>query len=93
MERKALCSSLIALSFSLPCVWLLAGEPQAFPGPAAGSTMGIHATLEALKLVLAGVIGVIVSAVHRRYPGDKPISRSLAPVSYTHLTLPTIYSV
>ena len=34
--------------------------------------------LEALKLVVAGLIGGLVSAVHRRYPGDKPISRSLA---------------
>src|SRR6187402_2767230 len=34
--------------------------------------------LEALKLVVAGLIGGLISAVHRRYPGDKPISRSLA---------------
>src|SRR5688572_20360327 len=36
------------------------------------------AVVELLKLVFAGVIGAVVSAVHRRYPGDKPISRSLA---------------
>ena len=34
--------------------------------------------LEALKLVFAAIVGGVVSAVHRRYPGDKPISRSLA---------------
>lgn len=37
-----------------------------------------HALIETLKLVLAAVIGAVVSAVHRRHPGDKPISRSLA---------------
>lgn len=36
------------------------------------------ATVEALKLVFAALVGAAVSAVHRRYPGDKPISRSLA---------------
>ncbi len=38
----------------------------------------IHAGLEAFKLAFAGLIGALVSAVHRRHPGDKPISRSLA---------------
>jgi uncharacterized membrane protein YhiD involved in acid resistance len=34
--------------------------------------------VEALKLVAAGLVGALISAVHRRHPGDKPISRSLA---------------
>jgi hypothetical protein len=33
---------------------------------------------ETLKLVFAAAIGALVMLVHRRYPGDKPISRSLA---------------
>ena len=37
-----------------------------------------HALVEAFKLVVAAVIGALIWAVHRRYPGDKPISRSLA---------------
>ena len=37
-----------------------------------------HAGVQGLKLVFAGLIGALISAVHRRYPGDKPISRSLA---------------
>ena len=49
------------------------------PDPLAGSgTPTFHAGVEALKLVFAGVIGALISAVHRRHPGDKPISRSLA---------------
>ncbi len=38
----------------------------------------LHPGAEALKLVVAALIGALISAVHRRYPGDKPISRSLA---------------
>jgi hypothetical protein len=34
--------------------------------------------VEALKLLCAAAIGGLVSAVHRQYPGDKPLSRSLA---------------
>jgi hypothetical protein len=45
--------------------------------PAGSSTPPFHAAREALKLVFAGVIGALVSAIHRRHPGDKPISRSL----------------
>ena len=33
---------------------------------------------EALKLLLAVLIGGIVSTVHRRHPGDQPLGRSLA---------------
>lgn len=38
----------------------------------------VSATVATLELLLAAAIGAVVSAVHRRYPGDKPISRSLA---------------
>jgi hypothetical protein len=33
---------------------------------------------EVAKLVFAAAIGAVVMSVHRRYPGDQPISRSLA---------------
>lgn len=49
------------------------------PGAPAGSGMpSFHASVEALKLVFARLIGGLISAAHRRHPGDKPISRSLA---------------
>ncbi len=51
---------------------ILSGAPA---GPGAPA---FHAGMEALKLVFAGLIGALISAVHRRHPGDKPISRSLA---------------
>jgi len=46
--------------------------------PAVSGTPPFQAAREALKLVFAGLIGALISAVHRRHPGDKPISRSLA---------------
>ena len=49
-----------------------AGPAGNFPAPLS------HAGVETLKLVAAGLIGALISAVHRRRPGDKPISRSLA---------------
>jgi hypothetical protein len=54
---------------------LLPFSPDALAG---SGTTSFHAGLEALKLVFAGLIGALISAVHRRHPGDKPISRSLA---------------
>ncbi len=45
---------------------------------AGSGTPPFHAGREALKLVFAGLVGALISAVHRRHPGDKPISRSLA---------------
>lgn len=61
-------ASVLIASLVLLCVLLLAAGQEQIPPGAVG---------EALKLVCAGLIGVIVSAAHRRYPGDKPISRSL----------------
>ena len=55
-----------------------AGLPLSPDALAGSGTPPFHAGLEALKLVFAGLIGALISAVHRRHPGDKPISRSLA---------------
>jgi hypothetical protein len=38
----------------------------------------LHPLTELLKLVVAAAIGAVVMAVHRRYPGDRALSRSLA---------------
>ncbi len=59
-------------------VWLDQRWP-ASPGETGDSANPrFDAGVEALKLVFAALIGALVSAVHRRHPGDKPISRSLA---------------
>jgi uncharacterized protein DUF4956 len=44
---------------------------------AAGGTIS-NPLLEVLKLVVAALLGAIVMTVHRRYPGDKALTRSLA---------------
>jgi hypothetical protein len=48
---------------------ILEASPEAREGPVLA---------ELLKLLFAALIGVVVSAVHRHHPGDKPITRSLA---------------
>ena len=37
----------------------------------------LHPLVELLKLVVAALIGIIVTAVHRRYHRDRPLTRSL----------------
>jgi hypothetical protein len=43
-----------------------------------GGSPAFFPLFETSKLVFAAAIGAVVMAVHRHYPGDKPISRSLA---------------
>ncbi len=62
---------------------LLGGEvpPMSGGGPFAGiageSSPLMRPFLELLKLVVAALIGVLVTAVHRRFPGEKPLGRSM----------------
>lgn len=46
--------------------------------PANQTLAGSHTLLELFKLVAAGVIGLVVTAVHKRSHPDKPLSRSVA---------------
>lgn len=49
-----------------------------FPGAAAeGAPRMVHPFIELLKLVAAALIGLLVTAVHKRFPGEKPLSRSM----------------
>jgi hypothetical protein len=59
-------------------VWFEQRWPASARDASVSATPRFHAGWEALKLVFAALIGALVSAVHRRYPGEKPISRSLA---------------
>jgi Domain of unknown function (DUF4956) len=54
-------------------------------GDASGLAVGEAAAIPArqplqqlVKLVVAAILGLFVTAVHRRYPSDKPLTRSLA---------------
>jgi hypothetical protein len=72
-----LCGVLVWLSFQSP---LLGARPDSqHPlAPTAGPIQLNLVLVDALKLLFAALIGTVVSAVHRRHPGDKPIGRSLA---------------
>ncbi len=67
-----------ALLMAVGLVWVEQQWPVASGEADDSARQRFHAGVEALKLVFAALIGGLVSAVHRRYPGDKPISRSLA---------------
>src|ERR1041385_2424404 len=41
------------------------------------NALPLHPFAELLKLVIAALVGIIVTAVHRRYHRDKPLPRSL----------------
>jgi hypothetical protein len=41
------------------------------------NALPLHPFAELLKLVVAALIGIVVTAVHRRYHRDKPLTRSL----------------
>src|SRR5262249_8966079 len=41
------------------------------------NALPLHPLLELLKLMIAAIIGIIVTAVHRRYHRDRPLTRSL----------------
>lgn len=43
-----------------------------------GSAALVPPLLQLLKLIVAAIIGMVVTAVHRRYPSDKPLTPSLA---------------
>jgi hypothetical protein len=67
-----------ALLVAAGLVWFEQRWPLSADDTSVPTTPRFHAGAEALKLLFAALVGALVSAVHRRYPGDKPISRSLA---------------
>jgi uncharacterized membrane protein YhiD involved in acid resistance len=75
----ALCLGLLWLDAQWPALVTSGGAPpelslqQAEGHAAVGSPL-----LQLFKLVVAAIIGLLVTAVHRRYPSDKPLTRSLA---------------
>lgn len=84
-----LTGGLLAVSAALACaglVWIGSRAPVPGAGSISPSLLPplqvdaeyLPVLVETLKLLCATVVGVIVSAVHRRYPGDKPLTRSLA---------------
>jgi hypothetical protein len=73
----ALCVSggLVWLGLHAPLLGARSSSPGTAAGPAELPLMAV--AVEGLKLAVAGLVGVVVSAVHRRYPGDKSLTRSL----------------
>jgi hypothetical protein len=68
-------AGLVWLGLQAPLLGARSGSPATPQGAAESPQMAV--LVEGLKLLLAGLVGVVVSAVHRRYPGDKSLTRSL----------------
>ena len=60
-----------------------------------GHGLGVELTLRAVaaRQLKPSKLIVLANRLHRGASGDREWAAWLAPVSYTHLTLPTIYSV
>lgn len=75
----ALCAGLLWIDAHWPASVPSGGVPPAFSLEGAASPPVFVRPLQQLfKLVVAAIIGLLVTAVHRRYPSDKPLTRSLA---------------
>ena len=75
----ALCLGLLWLDAQWPSLVTSGGPPPELPfQEAAGHAAVGSPLLQLFKMVVAAIIGLLVTAVHRRYPSDKPLTRSLA---------------
>src|SRR5659263_90018 len=76
---------------------LVAGVDEAGRGPLAGPVVAAAVILDDLNPIKGLADSKILTALRREKLFDeiraKALCCSIAPVSYTHLTLPTIYSV
>ncbi len=75
----ALCLVLLWIDAQWPGLVTSGGAAPESPfEEATGSAAVVPPLVQLLKLVVAAIIGMVVTAVHRRYPSDKPLTRSLA---------------
>jgi hypothetical protein len=70
--------ALVAAASKWPSVLQAQGLTSTLPFSGTGADAApIHPLLELLKLMVAALIGMVVTAVHRRYHRDRPLPRSL----------------
>ena len=72
-----LCLALLLGGLRYPAAPLPIGQAAAPFQEPGGEALPTRAFLEVLKLIAAALIGLLVTAVHRPSPGDKPLSRSM----------------
>jgi hypothetical protein len=78
VAAAVLCLALVSVGLRWPNLLTQTQLPAEFPLQAAqGTAHTLHPLLELLKLVTAAVIGIIITAVHRRCQRDKPLGRSM----------------
>jgi Domain of unknown function (DUF4956) len=75
----ALCLGLLWVDARWPApVTSSSAAPELAFQETAGFLLRVQPLLQLFKLVVAAIIGLLVTAVHRRYPSDRPLTRSLA---------------
>jgi hypothetical protein len=72
----ALCLVLLWIDSQWP-VFVTPGSASELPFEEAAVIPGRQPLQQLFRLVVAAIIGLLVTAVHRRYPSDKPLTRSL----------------
>src|SRR5215813_1782818 len=74
----ALGVGLVAFSARFPSFLMATGLGSHLPFKGSSENeLPLHPFAELLKLVIAALIGIVITAVHRRYHRDKPLPRSL----------------
>src|SRR6185295_7936229 len=69
---------LVAAASKWPSALMSTGMASSLPFHGSDeNALPLHPFAELLKLVMAALVGIIVTAVHRRYHRDKPLPRSL----------------
>jgi len=70
--------ALVMASARWPSILMTTGLATHLPFHGADeNALPLHPFAELLKLVIAALVGIVVTAVHRRYHRDKPLPRSL----------------
>ncbi|HEY2930637.1 MAG TPA: DUF4956 domain-containing protein [Acidobacteriota bacterium] len=73
----ALCAALVWSALRWPGLLTIPGAPAYLPSPALDTPPPLYPFLEVLKLVVAALLGVMITAVHKHYHREKLLSRSM----------------
>ncbi|MBM3728979.1 MAG: hypothetical protein FJW40_26570 [Acidobacteria bacterium] len=76
----ALCAAIVLLASRFPQLVAATEVPadlSLFTGTSQHAAPPVHPLVELLKLLMAGIVGLLVTLVHKHYHRDRPLTRSL----------------
>jgi hypothetical protein len=68
---------LVLAASKFPNVLMSTGLSAHLPFNSGGDDLPLHPLAELLKMIIAALIGILVTSVHRRFHRDRPLTRSL----------------